>query len=176
METTEKTLLNWQQFKKQLSNHPDLDLQFQYAAKQLVDAPYHITEIKQAPVVSVDCGGKMNNWTEIIVQLWEPVGKQQERPMKVRKALSIIELVEKAMPLNVLGIVKIEFGNSQFDTRQMYPNEIFVNGGNLIVDLRPDFTQCKALGRGDTCGKETENHKSGLQNLASCCTPESGCC
>ncbi|RZK99557.1 MAG: hypothetical protein EOO89_31030, partial [Pedobacter sp.] len=65
METTELT--NWQTFKATLEQHPDLTLQFQYAENKWVDASYHITEIKQAPIVSVDCGGKMNTWTEIIV-------------------------------------------------------------------------------------------------------------
>ncbi|MBC8994908.1 hypothetical protein H9X95_32795, partial [Micromonospora chalcea] len=65
MNTT--TLMNWESFKAKLQAHPEQTLQFQYAADQWVDASYHITEIKQAPIVSVDCGGVMNSWTEIIV-------------------------------------------------------------------------------------------------------------
>ncbi|WP_276348859.1 DUF6428 family protein [Daejeonella sp. JGW-45] len=186
MDTTQT--LNWQHFKDALLQNPSLDLQFQYAENKWVDASYHITEIKQAPIVSVDCGGVMNNWTEIIVQLWEPSEKQQERAMKVRKALSIIEIVEKKLPLDGSGIVKIEFGNSQFDTRQMYPGNIQVVGENLIVDLQPDFTQCKAIERGGSCGTDekgdeccstTEKPKVELKTLAvvaDCCTPGSGCC
>ena len=178
----------WQAFKEQLLAYPNLDLQFQYAEDQLVEQSYHITEIKQAPITSVDCGGKMNSWTEIIIQLWEPGGKQQERAMKVHKALSIIELVEKSLPLNPNGIVKIEFGNSQFDTRQMFPGEFVLDGENLIVDLRPDAVQCKAIGRGGSCGTTengeeccapTEAPKVEMKNLVvetSCCTPGSGCC
>src|SRR5476651_2672953 len=98
--------ISWKTFKETLLQNPDLDLQFQYAADKWVDASYHITEIKQAPITSVDCGGKMNSWTEIIVQLWEPVGQQQERSMQVGKALSIIGLVEKTLPLNPLATVK----------------------------------------------------------------------
>lgn len=188
MDTTQ--IMNWQSFKEQLLHNPGLDLQFQYAENKWVDASYHITEIKQAPIVSVDCGGVMNSWTEIIIQLWEPGVKQQERAMKVRKALSIIELVEKALPLNPNGIVKIEFGNSQFDTRQMYPASLVQDEENLIVDLSPDFTQCKAIGRGGSCGttetgeecctpaaSETKP-KVELRNLAAVasCTPGSGCC
>nr|WP_246230234.1 DUF6428 family protein [Mucilaginibacter humi] len=52
--------INWKTFKDTLLAHPDLDLQFQYAEGKLVDAAYHITEIKQAPITSVDCGGVMN--------------------------------------------------------------------------------------------------------------------
>ena len=188
MNTSHK--LNWQSFKEQLLKNPGLDLQFQYAKNKLVEASYHITEIKQAPIVSVDCGGVMNSWTEIIVQLWEPGEKQQERAMKVRKALSIIDVVESKLDLNPQAIVKIEFGNSQFDTRQMFPGEILIEGENLIVDLRPDAVQCKAIGRGGSCGTNEAgeeicapaskdlNTKVAMNNLAvaESCVPGSGCC
>lgn len=183
--------MNWQTFKQLLIENPDLDLQFQYAEGKMVDAAYHITEIKQAPITSVDCGGVMNAWTEIIVQLWVPEDQEQLRSMKVKKALSIVEIVEKMLPLNPNGTVKIEFGNSEFDTRQMFPNEITVAGESLIVDLRPDAVQCKAIGRGGSCGTNekgeeccapavAEKPKVELVNLAvaaePCCTPGSGCC
>ncbi|GAA4337921.1 DUF6428 family protein [Mucilaginibacter gynuensis] len=163
-------------------------MQFQYGVDKWVDASYHITEIKQAPIVSVDCGGVMNAWTEIIIQLWEPPVKDSERAMPVSKALSIIKLVEKSLPLNPLGIVKIEFGNSVYDTRQMYPGELLIESDDLIVDLIPDATQCKAINRGGSCGTTdsgeecctpTDKPKIELKNLAApvnTCAPDSGCC
>lgn len=159
--------INWKTFKTTLEQHPDLILQFQYAEGKWVNASYHITEIKQAPIVSVDCGGIMNSWTEIIVQLWEPEGEEQDRAMKVSKALSIVNLVEKSLPLNPLGTVKIEFGNSQFDTRQMFPNDFLISEENLIIDLRPDAVQCKAIERGESCG---------TTDTVQTCKPGSGCC
>ena len=184
-------VMNWQEFKTRLQEHPQSILQFQYAVDKRVDASYHITEIKQAPVVSVDCGGIMNAWTEIIVQLWEPPQKGSEKAMAASKALKIIDIVESKLPLNPLGLVKIEFGNAQFDTRQMYPAGFIHDGENLIVSLTPDYTQCKAFNRGGSCGTadpadgcctpatEVTKKKVELANLAAdtaCCTPESGCC
>lgn len=179
--------INWKSFKETLEQHPDLRLQFQYAEEKWVDASYHITEIKQAPIVSVDCGGVMNSWTEIIVQLWEPAERQESRAMQVHKALGIIDLVEKSLPLNPIGTVKVEFGNSQFDTRQMFPAGFTVSGENLIVDLRPDAVACKAIARGGSCGTSDsgeecctpEKPKLQLINLVTggnVCTPGSGCC
>jgi hypothetical protein len=178
------TSLNWAAFKEALVQNPDLYLQFQYAENKWVDASYHITEIKQAPITSVDCGGVMNNWTEVIVQLWEPAGGQQERAMKVDKALSIIKVVEKMLPLDANATVKIEFGNSEFDTRQMYPNEITISGDNLLVDLRPAIERggsCGTTATGEECcAPAVEKPKVQLKNLAvaaeSCCTPGGGCC
>jgi hypothetical protein len=183
--------LNWQTFKATLEKNPELTLQFQYAEGKWVDASYHITEIKQAPIVSVDCGGKMNAWTEIILQLWEPSVQDSQRAMQVSKALDIVHTVEKLLPLNPLGTVKIEFGNSQFDTRQMYPGQFLIDGANLIVDLVPDFTQCKAIARGGSCGTTDSGDeccapvvavgkpKIQMINLAGAgqvCEPGAGCC
>jgi hypothetical protein len=182
--------INWATFKDTLLQHPDLDLQFQYAADKKVNASYHITEIKRAPITSVDCGGVKNTWTEIILQLWVPENQQQLRAMKVKKALSIIDIVEKMLPLDRNGTVKIEFGNSQFDTRQMFPGEFIIDDENLTIGLRPDAVQCKAIARGGSCGTNdkgeeccattTEKPKIELKNLAiaaeACCTPGGGCC
>jgi len=174
-----KASINWNTFKATLLQHPGLDLQFQYADNKWVDAAYHITEIKQAQITSVDCGGVVNSWTEVIVQLYEPENSRQLRAMKVHKAMNIIDLVEKALPLNGDAIVKIEFGNAVFDARQLIPNGLLADDDNLIVDLRADTVQCKAIERGGSCGTG-EKAKSELKNLAvaadACCTPGSGCC
>lgn len=180
----------WENFKNKLLQHPDLELQFRYGDSKMVDAAYHITEIKQAVITSVDCGGVLNNWTEIIVQLWVPENEVQERAMKVDKALSIINIVESKLPLDPEGTVKIEFGNSEFDTRQLFPGEFVVNDEGLVIDLRPDAVQCKAIARGGSCGTNDKGDeccasvlpkkKVQLINLAApsaaCCTPGGGCC
>lgn len=183
-------ILTWGKFKTHLQANPELHLQFQYEEGKFVDTSFHITEIKLAPITSVDCGGMMNKWKEVIMQLWEPGKKQTGRSMKVDKALSIIGIVEKMLPLDNDAIVKIEFGNSQFDTRQMFPATITADSDTLTVDLTPDFVQCKAQTRGGTCGTNdkgeeccapvVEKPKLQLKNLAiaaeNCCTPGSGCC
>ncbi|HEY0055647.1 MAG TPA: DUF6428 family protein, partial [Pedobacter sp.] len=174
--------MTWGSFKKLLGAHPDKYLEFRYAENSLVDASYHITEIKLAPITSVDCGGKTNQWAEVIVQLWEPSDKSETRAMTVSKALSIVDVVEKVLPLDPTAIVKIEFGNSEFDTRQMYPSQMIESDDSVIVDLVADVTQCKAIERGGSCGT-TDNKgeccttteikaEVGLKNLAvgaSCC-------
>lgn len=181
--------MNWLEFKTKLQQHTDLHLEFAYAANQWVDGSYHITEIKQAPVVSVDCGGMMNTWTEIIIQLWEPPQKESGRAMQVHKALKIVDIVESKLPLHPKGIVKIEFGNRTFDTRQMQPASIETDGDRLIIHLAPELTQCKALDRGSSCGPadqadsccateiQTGTPVAAEDNSSTaCCTPGSGCC
>ncbi|RFZ94613.1 hypothetical protein D0C36_03455 [Mucilaginibacter conchicola] len=184
--------INWKAFRAKLSDNPNLGLQFKYAENKFVDPAYHITEIKQAPITSVDCGGVLNKWTEIIIQLWVPDEAEPTDAMKVNKALSIIDIVEKQLPLDPFASVKIEFGNSEFDTRQMFPNEMTIDDQNLVIDLRPDAVQCKAISRGGSCGTNDKGEeccapvegkskpKLQLINLTpgneTCCTPGSGCC
>lgn len=167
--------MNWIDFKTQIALYPEHHLQFEFAEKESVHPSFHITEIKQANITSVDCGGKMNAWTEVIVQLWEPNNFESSRSMKISKAISIIELVEKTVPLNPNSLVKIEFGNDSFDTRQMHPQNFEIKNDEIIVKLAADKTQCKAIDRGQTCG--TPKMKVKMSELeTSCCTPESGCC
>ncbi|PQA59133.1 hypothetical protein C5O19_05620 [Siphonobacter curvatus] len=178
--------MTWQVFKSTLEANPALYLAFEYQQGQHVDASFHITEIKQAPIVSVDCGGQMNSWTEVIVQLWEPPVKEAKRSMTVSKALKIVKLVEKSLPLNPLAVVKIEFGNSKFDTRQMYPSAFSATSDDFIVHLVPDYTQCKALNRNEACGVTASDsacstpatEKPALKIVAegTTCKPGSGCC
>jgi len=167
--------MNWNTFKTKLAQYPEHHLQFEFAENEKVHPSFHITEIKQANITSVDCGGKMNAWTEIIVQLWEPNATDLERSMKVLKALSIIDLVEKTLPLNPNSPVKVEFGNDTFDTRQMHPQDFEIKGDEIIVKLLADKTQCKAIDRGETCG--TPKQKVNLKEMAtSCCDTSSNCC
>lgn len=168
-------LINWKTFKSFLDQHPEQFLQFQYGAGQWVDASYHLTEIKQAPITSVDCGGVMSTWTEVILQLWEPEKKDSERAMQAKKALSIINLVEQAMPLNPLAIVKIEFGNEQYAMRQLFPAGLRLAGDDLIVDLNPGKSECKAIGRGDSCGIIPKIEMFNVTD-GNTCSPDSGCC
>ena len=179
--------ISWKEFKENLLQHQHLDLQFQYAEGKWVSPSYHITEVKQAPITSVDCGGVKNEWTEVILQLMEPATQQQLRSMKAHKALSIINVVEKVLSLDNEAVVKIEFGNKNFDTRQLYPVQFITDGKNFIVDLLPGNVQCKAIERGGSCGTATNSEEccapakpkinlKDLSNTTACCTPGSGCC
>ncbi len=173
--TSKTHTMKWSEFKSQLSQFPSHHLQFEIAKDTFVHPSFHITEIKQANITSVDCGGKKNEWTEIIVQLWEPEALENNRSMQVTKALSIIDLVEKSVALDYNAAVKIEFGNAVFETKQMLPQEFEIKNDELILKLQTDATQCKAIDRGESCG--TPKPKLKITNTSeNVCTPDSGCC
>ncbi len=167
--------MKWQEFKSQLEENPNLHLQFQYSGNDWVRPSYHITEIKQANISSVDCGGNLDVWNEIILQVLEPKENDAENSMEVSKALKIVDLVENKLSLHPNAFVKIEFGNSNFGVRQMSPNKLETSGTNLIVDLEPETTQCKASDKGGSCGTKKSNvptltEISQTPQKASCCS------
>ena len=164
--------MNWNTFKHHLTEHPLLQLEFNYDGSSLAKPGFHITEIKQAQITSVDCGGRLDAWPEIIIQLWEPGSQGQDEPFEVQKALKIIQIVEDKMPLTPSAPVKIEYGNPSFGTRQMPVSDIIAVGNQLQIHVEVDTTQCKA---NDVCGKP-KIKLSELTPAANCCSAESGCC
>ncbi len=153
-----------------LKQHLNKELLFEYAPDTFVKANYHITEIKNLSIESVDCGGTSNSWKETIVQLWEsPLEIGKRTYMTVSKAVEIFERVDSIKPLLLDTELKIEYGNSSFHTANLVVNSIAENDKSIIVKLHSDTTQCKASDSCCTQDKEEIN--------AACCTPaESNCC
>ena len=65
------------------------------------------------------------------------------------------------------------------DTHYPWQEEEVIKGGRVVIDLRPDTVQCKAIDRGGSCGAP-EKQKVKLKNLTVnktvCCVPGGGCC
>ena len=58
-----------QEFTSLLENHTASQLQFEIEPGKLIPATYHITEIKNTVIDSVDCGGNADTYNQTIVQL-----------------------------------------------------------------------------------------------------------
>lgn len=158
------------EFIQLLEQHPGKSLLFEYQNGQTVASNYHITEIKNVSVESVDCGAGTDFWRETILQLWEsPVEKESRSYMTAYKAMSIINKVNKIKPLNTDAVIKFEYGNNNFHTAQLPVMGVEIGTQNLIVKLVPDITDCKAKSE---CGIPEETVAAG----ATKCTPGSGCC
>ncbi|KAA2218884.1 MULTISPECIES: DUF6428 family protein [Maribacter] len=145
------------------------NLLFEYAPGQLVGANYHITEVKNVTIDSVDCGARPDFWKETIIQLWESpleIGKRDY--MSAYKALSILKKVDKVKPMERDVEVKFEYSNNNFHTAQLFVNDYEVSNEDLILKLGVEKTDCKAK---ELCGvPET------VVAPASACAPGNGCC
>jgi len=155
-----------------LKEHSNKSLLFEYKTGHLVGANYHITEIKNITIDSVDCGARPDFWKETIIQLWEsPKEKDKREYMSAFKALGILNKVDSIKPMEKEVEVKFEYSNADFHTAQLFVNDFEVNGDNLIMKLGVEQTDCKAK---DECGIPME---VGVDAQAeNSCAPGSGCC
>ncbi|WP_196896119.1 DUF6428 family protein [Aureivirga marina] len=140
-------------------------LLFEYATNVLVGANYHLTEVKNILVESVDCGAVPHNWKETVLQLWEnPLELGKTSYMTCAKAASIMDKVDKIRPIDFATEVKVEYGNKVFHTTQLNVRRILETDRYVLIKLATEKTQCKAP---ELCGAPEEENS---------CAPGSGCC
>ncbi len=158
------------EFLSLLKQHQNKSLLFEYAPDKFVGANYHITEVKNITIDSVDCGAGTDFWKETIIQLWEsPKEKEKKEFMSAYKALGILNKVDKIKPMDKDTEIKFEYSNEHFHTAQLFVNDHDLDETSLILKLSIEKTDCKAK---ETCGvpAEVESEKE------TCCAPGSGCC
>jgi len=153
-----------------LKDNTDRSLLFEYAPGLLVGANYHITEVKNITIDSVDCGAATDFWKETIIQLWESPEEIEKRDyMKTNKALAILNKVDQIKPMEKEVEVKFEYSNASFHTAQLFVLSHQIIDHILLFHLGVEKTDCKAQ---ETCGvlEKTE------EVIESSCVPGSGCC
>jgi len=160
-----------QEFLALLKTHQNKSLVFSYGENKLVAPNYHITEVKNITVDSVDCGAGTDFWKETVIQLWESpseIGKKEF--MSSYKALGILTKVDRIKPMVLEAEVKFEYSNAAFHTAQLFVGSHIVLDDKLLLNLQIAKTDCKAK---ESCGiPETV----GAETTTSSCTPGSGCC
>lgn len=160
---TTKELLNL------FSEHQDKSLLFEYRKDAFVGANYHITEVKNIIVDSVDCGSGTDYWKETVIQLWEsPDELDKKEFMTVHKALSILNKVNRIKPMDLDSEVKFEYSNDEFHTAQLFVDDYSIADKQLVLTLAINKTDCKAR---ENCGAPVEAVKA-----EACCGPEAQCC
>lgn len=152
-----------------LKEHQGKSLLFEYQPGAYVGANYHITEVKNITVDSVDCGAGVDHWKETIVQLYEsPLELDKTEFMSAYKALSILKKVDRMRPMDLDAELRVEYSNDKFHTAQLFVNDYEINQKQLVFNLAAQKTDCKAK---EACGIPEP-----AQDIASCCSPQSGCC
>ncbi|NHF60621.1 hypothetical protein FK220_014795 [Flavobacteriaceae bacterium TP-CH-4] len=151
-----------------LKEHPNKDLIFEYAHGKQVGANYHITEVKNVTIDSVDCGTKTDFWKETIIQLWEsPDEHESDEYMSAFKALGILNKVDRIKPMEKEVEVKFEYSNPTFHTAQLFVNDVSVHDNRIMITLGVEQTNCKAR---EICGVPVQ------AAAEACCSPDAGCC
>lgn len=155
------------QFIELLRTNKEKSLLFEYQEGRYAGANYHITEVKNVAVNSVDCGGKTNVWKETVIQLWEsPAELNKKDYMTVEKAVAILDKVDNIHPLWLHTDVKIEYGNADFHTAVLEIYNLNITSDSLIVQLFVPGTLCKAS---MVCGVKEKEQETACCSASACC-------
>ncbi|MBT8182167.1 MAG: hypothetical protein KJO53_11325 [Eudoraea sp.] len=158
------------EFLSLLGENGNKELVFDYNRGALVGANYHLTEVKNISIDSVDCGAGTDFWKETIVQLWEsPSELDKTRYMTVSKALQILNRVNGIKPMDSEAELKIEYGNADFHTAQLFIDTFEIFEDRLLIKLAAEKTDCKAK---EECLVPEEINAE----KEACCAPGGGCC
>ncbi|MEJ1223132.1 DUF6428 family protein [Sediminicola sp. 1XM1-17] len=159
------------EFLSLLKENPNKSLVFEYKPGKHVGANYHITEVKNMTIDSVDCGAGTDYWKETIIQLWESPSEKDKRDyMSAYKAMGILSKVDRIKPMVKDAEVKFEYSNPDFHTAQLFVNDHETQGDTLLLRLGVEKTDCKAK---ETCGVPEISVEA---NATNACAPGSGCC
>lgn len=166
--------MNTEEFLTVLQQNRHKSLLFEYAPGKLVGANYHITEIKNIVVDSIDCGAGTDFWKETVVQLWEsPTEQDKTEFMSASKALGILNKVDRIKPMVRDAELKLEYSNAHFHTAQLHIAGYTVLENKLLFLLSVQKTNCKAK---ETCGVPETASENNVNTTVNSCAPGSGCC
>jgi len=109
-----------------------------------IGAGYHVTELKQADITSIDCGRQVTRWQEAVLQLLD--GKAGEH-MCVGKFVQIMRQSQTALEgLDNLPFA-IEFAHENHGLRRYVPGAVGAGNDAVTVQLRDDVAACKPAKR-----------------------------
>ncbi len=144
-----------------LEAHPTKVLSFNFSGIKEISHPYHITEVKNVWIDSVDCGGRSLEERQTVVQLWiDPKEKSKEK-LTSQKAKSIMDIVDKKKPLHLEIPIFFEFGDEELPTSTYVVKEIQIEEDKVLLNLEVPPTMCKP--------------KMLLNSALSCCEVKSCC-
>jgi len=149
------------QFKNQLENTDQLE--FVLSNGQKVPAHFHITEIGLTTKQFTDCGNTFRTSKTATFQLWTSVDFYHR--LEAKKVIKIIDSTEHI------------FNGEDLDIEIEYQQETVGKFGLEYIDGKFTLTNTKTdcLAKSD-CGIPTEKIKQNLNELTSCCSPNSNCC
>jgi hypothetical protein len=156
-----------------LNKNPEKVLRFEYQTNQYVNPNFHITEVKNVQINSVDCGGRRDSWNETVLQLWNPSSEAERYPMNAAKALSILNKVDEVEPIDKNSILYFEYGNNEIPVSNYSVADIIVTEDLITFQFNGLTTQCKpsvnSTGSSSSCCSPSEESNA---SSSSCCAPE----
>lgn len=144
-----------QEFLNLLVQNEEKELIFEFQAGQFIPKAYHITEVKNVHIESVDCGGRPDEYFQTIVQLWHNGTETSDNFMTAKTANKIFEKVNTMKPIKEDTPIFFEWGDAQNRTSNYEVNAVHIKGNQLIVKTFVPPTVCKPKYELELAGKST---------------------
>ncbi|MEQ1771198.1 MAG: DUF6428 family protein [Devosia sp.] len=155
-----------------LAPHDDKALVLDYGDGRLVQAGYHVTEVKAGSFVTLDCGGNPDAWQETILQVEDIPAKDGETFMRAGKFRRILGQVSAKVRLNADARLTLEVSRAGEAMRVYDVADVSITEDSAIVRLGERPAICKPRHRAAP---------SAASEASVCCAPStakasSGCC
>lgn len=142
--------MKYNSFIEQLKSSDSTPLKFRHQNQILIAEGYHITEVKDQRIHSMDCGGFEHRENQVVVQIYNPDIKE-EGFMSTKKALGILTKVTKSLSIPEDAIVLFEYGANDGVKIQYHPTMIQLKDKGLVIDLNFEPVACKPAKAGLSC-------------------------
>ncbi|UJW84137.1 DUF6428 family protein [Devosia sp. SL43] len=149
-----------------LEGHDEKALSIAYDGR-VVQAGYHVTEVKAGSFVTLDCGGNPDAWQETVLQV-EDIPATDDRPMMTAgKFRSILAQVDRKVRLDHDARLTIEIGQPGEAMKVFDIADLAIAEDSAILTLGVRAAICKP------------RHRAQQAGAAACCAPSlkaAGCC
>lgn len=143
-------------------------LRIEYAGR-ISQLGYHVTEVKAASFVTLDCGGDPDQWREVILQVEDAELADGAAPMTAAKLTAILDKVASRIELDADARLTFEVGPSGAPMQVFDVGTLEVLAGQATLRLTDRSAVCKPRHRAEIRAAPTK-----------CCSPspkaDSTCC
>jgi hypothetical protein len=143
-------------------------LVIEYGGRE-IQPGYHVTEVKAASFVALDCGGNPDEWQETILQIEDIPSNDRRDFMAVAKFRSIVAKVASRVHLDGKSRLTFEISTPETPMQIFDADTLVSNADQAILRLAARPAICKP------------RHRAAQEAAASssCCLPavdKAGCC
>ena len=126
-----------------LRGQPEMPLVFELEGNRIKEG-YHITEVKRADVVSLDCGLNQQQWTELTVQLLDGRSGSSEPWMMNHKASAILKAaMDKLQVPDDTPTLYVEYSPGNSELKKLSVQGIKQHSKLSVVSLQHENAVCK---------------------------------
>lgn len=148
------------------------------ASGQPIGAGYHVTELRHSESTGIDCGGTVERWSEVRLQLLDGDGNAH---MRVGKFVGILEQSLTRLPVLADAPVMVEFAPENVGLQLLELGDPLAKDSRVIVALRPARAVCKPAHRSQSLNAAASARCGGATTQSNCCSPnasmaEGGAC